>query len=423
MKCLSKDRNNKPCRNNQINSTNFCKLHQHMCKYTSEMINSVQLCKGCKKMYYFENGNKTCDSCRTRDKSQYKKEITLCKKDGCTFKKSEENIYCGKHQIHIFIDETVAQRKKLCKNYIRGCKSQLDSSYIFLKCQECLESERTKDKINRDNAKELNCQLEPNVKICSICCKQYDISQFKGVKPNTETKTCSSCREQNQIQDKRRDKIRRNLLAKTSINQSFCSYMKEAKRRNIDFHLSKDTFCELIKKNCHYCGEINEEKKFNGIDRINSSIGYLFENCVSCCSLCNYLKNKTPIDIFMRRVQHIVSYLKEKRQLFDECFPDFISGNYKQYTRSARVRDIEFSISKSAFDDITKNNCYMCGKQNSLTHRNGIDRFDNEIGYIVTNCRSCCNTCNMTKNRYLYNDIISKFNQIIQHNNIHIMCL
>ena len=415
MKCLSKDRNNKCCRNNKINSSDFCNLHQYMCNYTLEMLNSTQLCKGCKKMYYFENDNKTCDSCRTRDKSQYKKDIILCKKDGCKFKKSEENIYCGKHQIHIFIDETVSEGKKLCKNYIRGCKSKLDSGYTFSKCNECLENERIKDKKNRDNVIYLNSQLESNVKNCSVCCKQYDIAEFKGIKPNTETKTCSSCREQNQKQDKRRDKIHRNLLVKKNINQSFRSYTKEAKRRNIEFNLSKDNFFDIIKNNCYYCGEMNQEKKFNGIDRMDSSVGYLLENCVSCCSLCNYLKNKTPIDIFMKRLQHMVSYSNEQKLLFDECFPDFISGNYKQYTVSARVRNIDFSLSKSLFDDIIKNNCYMCGKQNSLTHMNGIDRFDNEIGYIETNCRSCCNTCNMMKNRYSYDNIMLKFNQIIMY--------
>ena len=413
MKCLSKDRNNRCCRNNQINQTNFCKLHQYMCNYTLDMLNSIQLCKGCNKMHYFENDNKTCESCRTRDKSQYKKEVVLCKKDGCKFKKSEENIYCGKHQIHIFIDETITQGKKLCKNYIRGCKSQLHTEYKFTKCQECLENERVKDKINRDNVKELNTHLESNVKFCSTCCKQFNMIDFNGNKPNTETKTCLSCREKNKKQDKLRDKTHRNLLSRININQSFSSYIKDAKRRNIDFHLSKELFCNIIEKNCHYCGEINEEKKFNGIDRMESTLGYSVENCVSCCSLCNYLKNRTPMNIFLKRVRHIVSYKENNISLFDESFPDFISGNYKQYKISARIRGFGFSLSESTFYDITKNECYMCGKKNSVTHRNGIDRYDNSLGYIETNCKSCCNTCNMMKNKYPFNDIISKFNKII----------
>ena len=58
---------------------------------------------------------------------------------------------------------------------------------------------------------------------------------------------------------------------------------------------------------------------------------------------------------------------------------------------------------------------YICGKKNSITHRNGIDRFDNTLGYIESNCKSCCNTCNMMKNRFSYHDILDKFNKIVSH--------
>jgi hypothetical protein len=255
MKCLAKDRHNDSCRNKQINSTSFCKLHQYMCNYSQEMMNNLQLCKGCKKMYCFENANiKTCDNCKTRDKSKYKKEIVLCKKDGCKFKKSDENLYCGKHQIHIFIDDALKNGKKLCKNYVRGCKEQLEQEYTFSKCQLCLEKERVKDNQNRNNAKEKNQHTNTNTKYCTTCCKECDICEFDGNKPNTKTKTCSSCRQQNKEQDARRDKVKRNLLAKININQSFSSYVKEAKRRSIEYHLSKEDFFNITKKTCHYCG-------------------------------------------------------------------------------------------------------------------------------------------------------------------------
>lgn len=89
MKCLAKDRNNESCRNKQINPTFFCKFHQYMCDYTPDMLTNLQLCKGCKKMYYFENGEiKTCNHCKTRDKSKYKKEIVIfiiCKRSKKAF--------------------------------------------------------------------------------------------------------------------------------------------------------------------------------------------------------------------------------------------------------------------------------------------------------------------------------------------------
>ena len=416
MKCLGKDRHNNCCRNKQIDSTFFCKFHQYMCEYTTDMLEKLELCKGCKKMYYFTDDSiKTCENCRTRDKSCYKKPVVLCKKEGCSSKKSDENDYCGKHQIHIFIDETVNNGKKLCFNYVRGCKTQLELDYTFSKCQLCLEKDRLKDQTKRNNVKELNKTIETNIKYCTTCCKEYDMAEFVGDNPNTETKTCSFCRYQNKEQDKHRDKEKRNLLAKLNINQTFSSYVKEAKRRSIEFQLSKHIFCDIVRKNCHYCGEINDEKKFNGIDRMDSAVGYLLENCVSCCSLCNYLKNKYSVDTFIKRIQHIVCYINENKCIYEYCFPNFISGNYKQYIKSAKVRNIPFLLDEETFHSMTEKECYICGKKNSLTHRNGIDRYDNSLGYIESNCKSCCNTCNIMKNRFSYDEIISKFKKIISY--------
>lgn len=411
MKCLSRDRNNNCCRNKSINSTNFCKLHQYMCDYTPEMLTNLNLCKGCNKMYYFENNHKTCENCRTRIKNKEKHTVILCKKNGCKFKKSNENEYCGKHQIYIFIDETINQGKKICKNYIRGCKAQLEMNYKFSKCEDCLHTDRIKDNINRNNAKEQNINIDKTIKVCTTCCKQYDICKFKS--NNIETKTCESCREQNKKQV--RNKEKRNLLSRKNINQSFHSYVKEAKRRNLEFHLTKDKFCDIIKEQCHYCNEISIEKNFNGIDRIDSNSGYILENCVACCTLCNYLKHKMSVDIFMKRVQHIVTYGISKISLFNDCFPDFISGSYKNYSISAKNRNIEFLLSENTFNTIIQDDCYLCGKKNNEKHRNGIDRYNNSIGYIEENCKSCCNACNMMKNRFSYNDIMDKFNKIVSN--------
>ena len=73
----------------------------------------------------------------------------LCGNDGCKFKKSKENKYCGKHQLCLFADETAALNKKVCYSYIRGCREQLGLDYKFSKCQACLEKDRKKDNEKR----------------------------------------------------------------------------------------------------------------------------------------------------------------------------------------------------------------------------------------------------------------------------------
>lgn len=81
-------------------------------------------------------------------------------------------------------------------------------------------------------------------------------------------------------------------------------YQNSAKKRNYEFSLSEKEFFDLIEKNCFYCNSIPSQKwmsghnytgnrtaLFNGIDRIDNSIGYVKNNCTTCCSICNNSKS------------------------------------------------------------------------------------------------------------------------------------
>jgi len=417
MKCLAKDRNNDSCRNYSIDvdciPTRFCKLHQYMNDYTQEMLDSCKLCTGCRKMRYFANDNKICEPCRTRDVSKYKKSVTKCAHPDCEFKKSEENEYCGKHQLQIFVKSTVALGKKVCYDHIRGCRAQLDQSYPFSKCRDCLDKESASDRTRRHEAIIANPSIDTN-KICTICCKEQPFAEFIFT-DNRLTKTCKTCRTQNKVQNLKRDKDHRNELARKNINRAFYSYNKDAIRRNIPFHLSKEEFVDIVERPCAYCGIIDEEKNFNGVDRVDSKKQYIIENCVSACTLCNFLKHVMPVDLFFRRIEHILTYQgKIGCRLYPEAFPNFLSGDYDDFVKSARVRKIEFHLTNPDFAEITKHDCYLCGKSNRFNHRNGIDRFDNNLGYTIENSRPCCNTCNMIKNEYLYSDVMEKFERIYE---------
>jgi len=99
-------------------------------------------------------------------------------------------------------------------------------------------------------------------------------------------------------------------------------YQSSAKTRNIDFLLSKDEYIEIVKKNCNYCGESppvkqpNRGKKkyvgvpvpYNGIDRIDSNRGYEKENCVSCCTRCNYMKSNMDVSSFIEHILKIANH-------------------------------------------------------------------------------------------------------------------
>jgi hypothetical protein len=82
-----------------------------------------------------------------------------------------------------------------------------------------------------------------------------------------------------------------------SFNYLLRQYKRDAERRCHTFELTEDEFFTLTQGDCFYCGKApsqvmkhkgnNGDYIYNGIDRINSSIGYTIDNCVSCCVQCN----------------------------------------------------------------------------------------------------------------------------------------
>jgi 5-methylcytosine-specific restriction endonuclease McrA len=91
-----------------------------------------------------------------------------------------------------------------------------------------------------------------------------------------------------------------------SITKSSCKTGKSYRR--VAFELTREEFKEIIGKNCHYCGvgPSNYRKtpgrdyvfKYNGVDRIDCSIGYLSTNVVPCCKRCNAAKNNQTVAEF-----------------------------------------------------------------------------------------------------------------------------
>tara|TARA_B110000503_G_scaffold22355_1_gene34485 strand:- start:2370 stop:2969 length:600 start_codon:yes stop_codon:yes gene_type:complete len=102
-------------------------------------------------------------------------------------------------------------------------------------------------------------------------------------------------------------------------------YKSSAKKRNIVFGLSRCDYESIIKNNCYYCGskpELKQPKRkigdlvgvpvpYNGIDRIDSNIGYEINNCVSCCTRCNYMKSDMDVSLFTEHILKIANHLQK----------------------------------------------------------------------------------------------------------------
>lgn len=110
-------------------------------------------------------------------------------------------------------------------------------------------------------------------------------------------------------------------------NYVYKGYKSKAKERNYSFNLTKDFFSNLIFKNCYYCNSepkntyhqsgsgINGDKQtyyYNGIDRIDNSIGYEINNVRTCCGTCNTMKMTLSDKDFINHLRKIIENIDAK---------------------------------------------------------------------------------------------------------------
>jgi hypothetical protein len=98
---------------------------------------------------------------------------------------------------------------------------------------------------------------------------------------------------------------------------------------------------------------------------------------------------------------------------------------YRNYERSAAKRGLLFAISKDEFKTLTQQNCHYCGTPPQLTTfsrggftqytYNGIDRKDNDLGYIISNALPCCFQCNTWKRTVGYDEFLTAIKRIAEN--------
>jgi len=112
----------------------------------------------------------------------------------------------------------------------------------------------------------------------------------------------------------------------------------------------------------------------------------------------------------------------------DKILPNGLAAQRKLlyvYKRNAEKRNLEWLLSDDEFYAITKQNCHYCGTKPSQVQKtqatsddyvyNGIDRLDNNRGYVSGNVVACCGTCNSMKATMPYKEFIGMVQKIYQH--------
>lgn len=98
---------------------------------------------------------------------------------------------------------------------------------------------------------------------------------------------------------------------------------------------------------------------------------------------------------------------------------------FNRRRREASKRGLAWGLSKDDFLRMSKENCFYCGSEPVSKHRernfngaytyNGIDRKENQIGYSLDNCVTCCAECNFAKGVLSSSQWISLCRRVAHH--------
>lgn len=149
--------------------------------------------------------------------------------------------------------------------------------------------------------------------VCRCVCGKETLNRKDGVISNS-IKSCGCYRKQighlNTLPNN-----------ESALNKLILRYKLSAKKRKLDFSLTKDVFKKLVGSKCAYCDSApkmtvqckNSSILYNGIDRVNNAVGYTIENCVPCCDFCNHAKKNLSVSEFLQNISRVFSHLLENK--------------------------------------------------------------------------------------------------------------
>ena len=267
--------------------------------------------------------------------------------------------YCNRHPRNKIYDEGLAEGKRWCRFFFRGCDSVLTEK-TGLTCNKCKEEySKKKHSCKHDGCckkvlEEGFCgkhtrdkyrleEKDKGIKYCDIGRGCFNIL--------TTRKSCDSCLEKDRKYDNARfneRKLMSKIAGSTGSN----------------------------KRTCAYCGKEYE-----------SYLTRYGKESITCTK-CQDHQNKVD-ELRKDRVRNYKEeHFHNLRTYYNGCI-------HKSEVRGKGDFDIDFLL----FCELVTQPCYYC-KSITEGETNGIDRVNNNKGYVKDNCVTACWKCNRMKHMY-----------------------
>lgn len=206
-----------------------------------------------------------------------------------------------------------------------------------------------------------------------------------------------------------------------NMKGAFRSYTKEQDT------ISIFKFFQLSQKNCIYCGieprnifDYYDKKEteflYNGLDRINQKEPHSVDNCVPCCSTCNYLKGTQD---YLDFILWIKDFKFNKSNFSYNIVPEYEINQKHMVNNAYRHYSTDTDIDIYTFSKLIQEPCYYCGLigvNNRKGFRyNGMDRIDSTSDHSLTNIVPCCKICNFSKKDFTLEEWYQQIQNVKDH--------
>jgi 5-methylcytosine-specific restriction endonuclease McrA len=110
---------------------------------------------------------------------------------------------------------------------------------------------------------------------------------------------------------------------------------------------------------------------------------------------------------------------REPDDRFSTTYGWVVESRLRGYKKRAAQRGKEWTLDDEEARQLLMGDCHYCGRASDWRPRrihgdmkqagrtNGIDRLDNDRGYVPGNCVSACYGCNIRKHTYSYDDFVA----------------
>ena len=432
------------CKMETVNNTLYCKKHQYILEIPNFDTNTIQVCTvpSCHRLFY-DPDFKTCPETRgigAKNRENIKENDTRkeCKK--CKDKENLElgNGYCATcDKKYSIIDRIIESGKMPCSTFHRhvGCLEYRDD-INFKSCSVCRKKEADADKKHRDKSNNAvnkfneNQNQEVVKKIISVVKKEVLTDRYNE-KVDIHNKKCLEIKGDSGKILSHKEKIIENVEC-VKWQCCGCDKVCDFKENFFDNNGNQTKFCKVCRdtrekldkkyRKCMKAKTLKSDKK----TRLNK----LKETDPDLVSLIYKIHKFSVIE----KAGGWEAYKQEEaewQQQYREKHPEYVKNSNDQqrinfeyklhwYQTRAKNNMVEWIIDDTHAKDLMKNKCHYCGEMDLINGGNygdklmcGIDRKDNDKGYVYGNVVSCCRKCNYMKWIFNYDQYLNKIKHIL----------